>query len=105
MSLHFSKTNCVLLASPELKRQLLKTQYTRCLVTTGGFTHPSATLAVVGAEKTATAFKDTALDVLRMMFHLFKEGKDNRNYIYFPINNDCTKCSECNVCVKIKKDN
>lgn len=67
--------------------------------------YPGSCSWATGPEKTATAFKDTALDTLRTMFHLFKEGKDNRNYIYIPINNDCTKCSECNVSVKIKKEN
>lgn len=64
--------------------------------------YPGSCSWATGPEKPATAFKNTALDVLRTI-HLFKEGKDNRNYIYFPINNYCTKCSECNTSVKLKK--
>lgn len=111
MSLHFSKTNSVLLASPGHKgyfSKLLRTQH----IMFGNYwqvytskCYPGSCSWVTGPEKTATKFKDTAPDVLEMMFHLFKEGKDNRNYIYFPINNYCSKCTECSMNIKIKKDN
>lgn len=67
--------------------------------------YPGSCSWATSPEKTATAFKNTALDILRRMFHLLREGKGNRNCIYFPISNYCTKGSECNMSVKSKEGN
>lgn len=91
MSLHFSETNCVLLASPEHKRIYQNYLEHSTHVMFGNYwqlytskCYPGSCSWVTGPEKIATKFKDTAPVVLEMMFHLFKEGKDNRNYIYIP---------------------